>query len=153
MNHERCIPYDRQSSRTSFTATATSYIQVTQILKLSMETTSPYEGHMSHPSFSRLLHPTSGLLCHTSGLHKILHRLCLTLLMTLGLWGAPYEQSRQGDAPRTTPTYYLGECVYVCCQFTTPRWGVTRFYRKLRLCSCGTKPQHSKNHHSMMTSS
>ena len=37
-------------------------------------------------------------------------------------------------------------CMYVHCQFTTPRWGVTRFYQKLRLCSCGTKPQHSGNH-------
>ena len=58
-------PYDRQSSRMSFTATATSYIWVTQILKLCMETTSPYEGHTSRPSFSRLLDPTSGLLSHT----------------------------------------------------------------------------------------
>ena len=32
-NHERCIPYERQSSRMSFTATATSYIWVTQNLK------------------------------------------------------------------------------------------------------------------------
>ena len=30
---------------------------------------------------------------------------------------------------------------------------LTRFYRCLRVCSCGTKPQHSKNHHSVMTSS
>ena len=30
-NHECCSPYDRQSSRTNFTATATSYIRVTQI--------------------------------------------------------------------------------------------------------------------------
>ena len=33
MNHECCSPYNRQSSRMSFTATATSYIQVTQNLK------------------------------------------------------------------------------------------------------------------------
>ena len=45
------MPYDRQSGRTSFTVTATLYIQVTQIFKLCMETTSPYEGHTSHPSF------------------------------------------------------------------------------------------------------
>ena len=32
-------------------------------------------------------------------------------------------------------------------------WNMTHFYQRLRLCSCGTKPQHSKNHHSMMTSS
>ena len=32
-HHERDNPYDRQSSRTNFTATATSYIRVTQILK------------------------------------------------------------------------------------------------------------------------
>ena len=105
-----------------------------------------YEGHTSHPSFSRLLHHTSGLLCHTSRLPKILHWLCLTLLMMLGLWGAPYEQPRQGDMPRSTPTYYPGGLVYVCCWFTTPRWGVTHFYQRLRLCSCGTKPQHSGNH-------
>ena len=30
---------------------------------------------------------------------------------------------------------------------------VTRFYQCLRLCSCGTKPQHSENHHFVMTSS
>ena len=38
-----------------------------------------------------------------------------------------------------------GVCMYVRYQFTTPRWGVTCFYQKLRLCSCGTKPQHSRN--------
>ena len=30
---------------------------------------------------------------------------------------------------------------------------VTRFYQCLRLCSCGTKPQRSENHHFVMTSS
>ena len=30
---------------------------------------------------------------------------------------------------------------------------LTHFYRRLRLCSCGTKPQHSKNHPSVMMSS
>ena len=43
--------------------------------------------------------------------------------------------------------------MYVRCRFTTPRWGVTRFYQCLRLCSCGTKPQRSENHHFVMTSS
>ena len=43
--------------------------------------------------------------------------------------------------------------VYVRCWFTTPRWGVTHFYQCLRLCSCGTKPQRSENHHFVMTSS
>ena len=90
-----------------------------------METASPYEGHTSRTFFVRLLTPTSGLLRHTSGLPKILPRLRLTLLTTLGLWGVPYERSRQDDAPRTTPTYYPGGCVYVRCQSTTPRWGVT----------------------------
>ena len=153
MNHERCSPYDRQSSRMNFTATATSYIRVTQILKLCMETASPYEGHTSRTFFARLLDPTAGLLCHTSGLPKILPWLCLTILTMLGLWGAPSERPRQVDAPRSTPSYYLGGCVYVRCQFTTPRWGVTHFYQCLTLCSCGTKPQRSKNHHSVMTSS
>ena len=69
-----------------------------------METTSPYEGHTSCTFFARLLDPTSGLLCHTSGLPKILPRLRLTILMMLGLWGVPYEPPRQSDAPRTTPT-------------------------------------------------
>ena len=41
-NHECCSPYDRQSSHASFTVTVTSYIWVTQILKLRMETASPY---------------------------------------------------------------------------------------------------------------
>ena len=84
-------PDDRQSSCSSFTVTVTSYTQVTQILNLHVETTSPYEGHTSHSSFSRLLHLTSGLLRHISGLPKILHWLRLTLLMMLALWGAPYE--------------------------------------------------------------
>ena len=39
-----------------------------------------------------------------------------------------------------------GVCLYVHCQFTTSRWGVTHFYQKLTLCSCGTKPQHSGHH-------
>ena len=133
--------------------TATLYIWVTQNLKRRMETTSPYEGHTSCTFFPRLLETSSGLLRHTSGLPKILLRLCLTLLMMLGLWGVPSEQPRQVDAPRSTPTYYLGRRVYIRCWFTTPRWGVTRFYQCLRLCSCGTKPQHSENHHFVMTSS
>ena len=125
----------------------------TQNLKRHVETASPYEGHTSRTFFARLLDPFSGLLRPTSGLPKILPRLRLTLLMTLGLWGVPYERPRQSDAPRTTPTYYLGGRVYVRCRFTTPRWGVTCFYQCLRLCSCGTKPQHSENHHFVMTSS
>ena len=32
-------------------------------------------------------------------------------------------------------------------------WKMTGFYQCLRLCSCGTKPQHCKNHHFVMTSS
>ena len=152
-NHERCSPYGRQSSRTNFNATATSYIRVTQKLKRCMETASPCEGHTSRIFFVRLLDPTSRLLRHTSGLPKILPQLHPTLLAMLGLWGAPSEQPRQVDAPRSTPSYYLGGHVYVHCQFTTPRWGVTCFYQCLRLCSCGTKPQHSKNHHSVMMSS
>ena len=142
-HHERDNPYDRQSSRTNFTVTATSYIRVTQNLKRRMETTSPYEGHTSRTFFARLLDSTSGLLRHTSGLPKILPRLCLTLLTMLGLWGVPYER----------PTCDLGGRVYVHCRFTTSRWGVTLFYQCLRLCSCGTKPQDSENHHFVMTSS
>ena len=118
-----------------------------------MEIASPYEGHTSRTFFARLLDSTSGLLRNTSGLPKILPRLRLTLLMMLGLWGVPYERPRLVDAPRTTPTCYLGGRVYVCWRFTTPRWGVTHFYQCLRLCSCGTKPQRSENHHFVMTSS
>ena len=44
-------PYDRQSSRTNFNATATSYIRVTQNLKRCVEIASPYEGHTSHTFF------------------------------------------------------------------------------------------------------
>ena len=98
MNHERCFlhvayecPYDRQSSRMSFTVTMTSFIWVTQILKLHMETAFSYEGHTSRTFFPRLLDPMSGLPSHTSGLHKILHWLRLTLLTMLGLWGAQSE--------------------------------------------------------------
>ena len=152
-HHERGNPYDRQSSRTNFNATATSYIQVTQNLKRRVETASPYEGHTSRTFFARLLDSTSRLLRRTPGLPKILPRLCLTLLTMLGLWGVPYERPRLVDAPRTTPTCYLGGRVYIRCRFTTPRWGVTHFYQCLRLCSCGTKPQCSENHHFVMTSS
>ena len=130
-HHERGNPYDRQSSRTNFNATATSYIRVTQNLKRRVEIASPYEGHTSHTFYTRLRDCTSGLLRHTSGLPKILPRLRLTLLMMLGLWGVPYERPRLVDAPRTTPTHYLGGRAYVRCRFTTPRWGVTRFYRCL----------------------
>ena len=130
-HHERGNPYDRQSSRANFNATATSYIRVTQNLKRHVETTSPYEGHTSRTFYTRLRDTTSGLLCHTSGLPKILPRLRLTLLMMLCLWGVPYERPRLVDAPRTTPTHYLGGRAYVRCRFTTPRWGVTRFYRCL----------------------
>ena len=80
-NHECCSPYDRQSSHTRFTVTATSYIRVTQIIKLCVETTSPYEGHTSHTFFARLLDPTFGLLRHTSGLPKILNRKCTKRLL------------------------------------------------------------------------
>ena len=83
-HHERGNPYDRQSSRTNFNATATSYIRVTQNLKRRVEIASPYEGHTSRTFFVRLLR-------HTSGLPKILPRLRLTFLMMLGLWGVPYE--------------------------------------------------------------
>ena len=88
-HHKRGNPYDKQSSRTNFNATATKYIRVTQNLKRHVETTSPYEGHTSRTFFARLLDPTSVLLCHTSGLPKILPRLRLTLLTMLGLWGVP----------------------------------------------------------------
>ena len=84
-------PYDRQSSHTISTVTATSYIWVIKHSDLHEETTSPYEGHTSCPSFLQLLHHTSGLLRHISGLPKLLHWLHLTLLTMLALWGAPYE--------------------------------------------------------------
>ena len=90
-HHEHDNPYNRQSSRTNLTATATSYIQVTQNLKRRVETASPYEGHTSRTFSARLLEHTSGLLRHTSGLPKILPRLGLTPLTMLGLWGVPYE--------------------------------------------------------------
>ena len=120
-HHEHGNPYDRQSSRMNFNATATSYIRVTPNLKRRVEIASPYEGHTSHTYYTRLRDTTSGLLSHTSGLPKILPRLCLTLLTMLGLWGVPYERPRLVDAPRTTPTHYLGGRAYVRCRFTTPR--------------------------------
>ena len=130
-HHERGNPYDRQSSHTNFNATATSYIRVTQNLKRRVEIASPYEGHTSRTFYARLRDTTSGFLRHTSGLPKILPRLRLTLLMVIGRWGVSYERPRLDDAPRTTPTHYLGGRAYVRCRFTTPRWGVTRFYRCL----------------------
>ena len=139
-NHEHCSPYNRQSSRTNFTVTVTSYIRVTQILKLCMETTSPYEGHTSHTFFARLLDPTSGLLRNTSGLPKILPWLRLPLLTTTCLWGVLYEQSRQVDTPRSTPrrTRVRPSSVYY------PKMGSDTFLSMFRLCSCGTKPQRSQ---------
>ena len=101
MHHERGNPYNRQSSRMNFNVTATTFIRVTQNLKRRVETTSPYEGHTSRTFFPRLLDPTSGLLCHTSGLPKILPRLHLTLLTMLGLYvGVPSERPREADAPK-----------------------------------------------------
>ena len=97
-HHGHGNPYDRQSSHTNFTVTATSCIRVTQNLKRRVETTSPYEGHTSRTFFARLLDPTSGLLRHTSRLPKILPRLHLTSLTMLGLWGVPYERPRLVDA-------------------------------------------------------
>ena len=97
-HYEHCLlcmvhtySYDRQTSCSTFTVTATSCIQVTKNSDLRVETASPYEGHTSHPFFLQLPHRTSGLLYHTSGLPKILHWLRLTLLMTLALWGAAYK--------------------------------------------------------------
>ena len=131
--HERGNPYDRQSSRTNFTATATSHIRVTQNLKR-------HEGHTSRTNFPRLHNPTPGLLRHTSGLPKILPWLRLTLLMTLCLWGAPSERPRQVDAPSTTPTgtHVRPSSVYY------PKMGSDTILSMFRLCSCGTKPQRSQ---------
>ena len=119
IHHERGNPYDRQSSCMNFNATATSYIRVTQNLKRRVEIASPYEGHTSRTFYTRLLDSTSGLLCHTSGLPEILPRLRLTLLIMLCRWGVSYERPRLDDAPRTTPTHYLGGRTYVRCRFTT----------------------------------
>ena len=90
-HHERGNPYDRQSSRTNFNVTATSFIRVTQNLKRRVEIASPYAGHTGRTFYTRLRDTTSGLLRHTSGLPNILPRLCLTLLTMLGRWGVPYE--------------------------------------------------------------
>ena len=58
MHYELCFlcithacPYDRQSSHTTFTATATSYIWVIEKSDLHVETMSPCEGHTSRPFF------------------------------------------------------------------------------------------------------
>ena len=42
--------------------------------------------------------------------------------------------------------------LYTCLQKGTTSL-LTRFYQCLRLCSCGTKPQRSENHHFVITSS
>ena len=47
-HHECGNPYDRQSSRTNFNATATSYIRVTQNLKRRVEIASPRRTYQSH---------------------------------------------------------------------------------------------------------
>ena len=66
-------PDEGQSSHSIFTVTETSYIQVTQNHCLHMEPASLYERQSSHPSFSQLLHHTSGLLHDTSGYPKFYH--------------------------------------------------------------------------------
>ena len=72
-HHERGNPYDRQSSRTNFTATATSYIRVTQNLKQRVEIASPYEGHTSCTFYTRLRDTTSGLPKIHPGYPKYYH--------------------------------------------------------------------------------
>ena len=152
-HHERGNPYDRQSSRTNFNATATSYIRVTQNLKRRVEIASPYEGHTSRTFYTRLRDTTSGLLRHTSGLPKILPRLRLTLLVMLGLWGVPYERPRYGNAPNFY-TYTLSRWTRVLpLSVYYPKMGSDTFLSMFRLCSCGTKPQRSENPHFVMTSS
>ena len=112
-HHERGNPYDRQSSRTNFNATATSYIRVTQNLKRRVEIASPYEGHTSRTFFARLRDITSGLLRHTSGLPKILPRRRLTLLTMLGLWGVPYTILITSHETITTKSKYTSNlCIY-----------------------------------------
>ena len=129
--------------------TATSYIWVTQILKLRMESASPYKGHTSRTNFARLPDPTSGLLRHTSGLPKILPWLRLPLLTMICL-----REYYTNDLDKATHLdLHLGGCVYIRRQFTTPRWGVTCFYQCLGYVLVVLNLRVPKNHHSMMTSS
>ena len=53
------------------------------------------------------------------------------------------EENPSGSKPM--PTFDTSDLI--------GRTFLTHFYQRLRLCSCGTKPQHSKNHHSVKTSS
>ena len=78
-------PYHKQSSCSTFNVTETLYIWVTQNPHLHVESTSPYEGHTSCPTFLGLLHPTSRFFCNTSGIPKILHWIHLTPLVMLAL--------------------------------------------------------------------
>ena len=64
-HHERGNPYDRQSSRTNFNATATSYIRVTQNLKRRVETTS----HMKDIPVAPSLRDSVTLLPGYSAIH------------------------------------------------------------------------------------
>ena len=73
MNHEGHSPYDRQSSHTNFTATATLYIWVTQNLKRRGETASPYEGHTSRPSLRDSLILLPGYSVIHPGYRKYYH--------------------------------------------------------------------------------
>ena len=102
--------------------------------------TSRNEGQTSHPTFLHLLLCTSGFFNDLYGLRKILHSLCLPLLMMLVLWEYHMNDlDKMAHLDLHLPTI---QGVHVCVHgwFTTSRWGVTCFYQKLRLCSCGTKP-------------
>ena len=72
-HHEHGNPYDRQSSRMNFTATATSYIRVSQNLKQRVEIASPYEGHTSCTFYTQLRDTTSGLPKIQPGYPKYYH--------------------------------------------------------------------------------
>ena len=121
-------PYNRQSSNLTINTTETLHIWVAQNPHLHMRTTSPYEGHTSHPSFLCLLHCTSRFLYNTSSLAKILVQVCLTPLVTLALW----EHHMNDLDKRPNVDLHLatiqGVCMYVCCQFTT---SMTCFHLKL----------------------
>ena len=55
---------------------------------------------------------------------------------------------QETSARRSMEGYLRSQCLP-----TKSPHGVTRFYQCLRLCSCGSKPQRSENHHFVMTSS
>ena len=67
-------------------------------------------------------------------------------LVMLALWAALYKLPRQDYTPRSAPSYSM-RCTHVCQLLVSYlKMGSETILSKTKLCSCGTKSQHSRNH-------